>query len=404
MTSTTHIVNEAWRVANDPACGFSPPAAVPRPSWWKPVPGDSILNGALGTTIHEGRRHRRIPSAGGLYPIAVEDIQPGTLTLALRWWVTSAKYGHRGWISSLLDAGHALAALEIHAALNDCCLESVEVTPPASMNTAPRICMHFASPMPRSVLTWAGPVGEDVCVVHNASTTPDSTGEILAAALGGCRGESYCPPRGSDALSPGIELPPLAHDSALAQAIALISTEDSARRQSGQWNSPCSPVPLWLLEALAPVLPVGSVIQQLSPDGLWSITPDGPEPAAAGDARGILSQWCGNQEMVSTAGGIVAITAPVEWPTNRDTAINLLEAGRRIHCAHMLCTHYGFSSRPIAGWVGADVGTAVHREPSLISHALAIGPMEHDASQVPCYSKTQQEDRPQTERIQRRGL
>ncbi|MBC2682223.1 hypothetical protein [Corynebacterium anserum] len=403
MTSTTHIVNEAWRDANDPTCGFSPPAAVPRPSWWKPVPGDSILNGALGTTVHGGRRHRRIPSAGGLYPIAVVDIHPETLTLALRWWVTSAKYGHRGWISSLLDAGHALAALEIHAGLNECRLESVEVTPPASMNAAPQIHMHFASPMPRPALAWAGPVGEDVCVVHNEPTTPDPTGEILAAALGGCQGESYCPPRGSYALSRGIELPPLGHDPALAQAIALISTEDSARRQSGQWNSPCPPVPLWLLEALAPVLPVGSVIQQLSPDGLWSITSGGPEPAAAGDAREMLSQWCGDQEMVSTAGGIVTTTAPVEWLTNREAAINLLEAGRRIHCAHMLCTRYGFASRPIAGWVGADVGTAVHREPALISHALAIGPREHDATQVPRPLKPQK-DRPQTERIQRRGL
>ena len=372
----TLILNEAWSAANDPDSIPPLPSSVPRPAWWNPPApistGDfSILDAALGTATESGVHHRRVPSAGGLYPVDVADIDGMSATLALLWWRTVAKYGHRGWISSLLDAGHAIASVEIMAARAGYPVRSISITDSAPQRhprrekhdaqraPVPYIRIEFVRPVSDELSTWSGPVMAD----SSDETIPPAAGtepaEVLRLALKLGQG--------------GVSLDPLGDNAPLWREMEAVTVSDIVRRRSGVWDA-SDPVPTWLLEQLAVVLPTGAVMQQIEPDGLWRVSDQGPRAIAAGDARPTLSHWCGGQDIVSAAGAVVATTAPPAWEDAATAGRTVIDAGRRIHCAHLLCTHHGFDSRPIAGWAGADIGTAVKSSPALIAHALAIGP------------------------------
>lgn len=350
MTRGDTLLAQAWARAQDPHEPIPVPSApVPRAPRW--LSSEDVLSTVVGAALGGRGSTRQNPSAGGLYPVEVQALGPDSVTLSLAWWRTAAKYSTRAWMSCLLDLGFAIAAVETSSHLHGVGIRSIETDPDlarAVRITWDRPCENL----------WDGPPA-----TSPPAAPPDSapwTGDVLREALG--FSVEPLPPQ------PGLSL------------------GDLRERRSGQWESAGEALPVSAMSTLCHQLPAGCVAQLIDPDVLCLTRGDAEEPLqplSRGDARATLAQWCGGQPMVATCSGAVIVTQPTPpgdaSPSALDYGRSLLNAGRYGYCVQVSAAMMGWASRPIAGWVNADIGRAMGRESALITHAVVCGPRSADA-------------------------
>lgn len=344
MKNHSHPVQAAWAHAQDPSLVCPVPSrAIPRPPQWTSSPG--VLSTVVGAALGGRGKKRQYPSAGGLYPVEVRALTAETLTLSMAWWRTAEKYSFRAWVSCLLDLGYAIGAVEVSAAAQGVGIRAIETHEDLS-----RVATITFDALPDA--SWDGPP---------ASTTPRSSAELPPCAdiLSECLGFSL------DCLSIDPEL----------------TLEHLHQRQSGSWEESRGGLSHPAMNALCRDLPARCIVQVLDPDYLGLLKPekDTPlRPLCRGDARRVLAQWCGGQPLVETCSGAVLFTHPPSVGTDsaaaRELGRCLVDAGRHGFHTQVCATMRGIPSRPIAGWVNADIGTAVGWEPALVVHGLVFGP------------------------------
>ncbi|MEU5976868.1 nitroreductase [Streptomyces sp. NPDC047315] len=370
-----------------------------------PLALDPLLRHSLA-----GGRLRPVPSAGALHPVRVRLLAgtgsgvppgqyaydprthrlhplgppprpapPGTFAiLGVAPEATVAHYRHRAWPLTLLDAGHAVAALVAAGAYAYSLDLAADGVPPAPAQRDGGVVRETAGAVPLAVvrLTRTGILSSwpRRSAPDRAGTAPDAADDhhpdlaqarhalSLVAAAGSRNGTwRTAPPRASRAVILRRRSAPLAtlatadrpDDTALGHVLA-------AARAAAAGG------PRWYV-AVGGDRPGLLAARTKAAAGLRTV--------ATGPVLPTLAAWAAGQGWLAGTGAVLlAVGCPTGAPPARVRRDHLL-AGYGVGHAQLAATALGLSARPVGSWQCADLGAAVGGPTGdgWVLHALALG-------------------------------
>ncbi|SEG42416.1 hypothetical protein SAMN02982929_02100 [Saccharopolyspora kobensis] len=342
----------------------------------------ALLDLALASSPRRagGVRLRRVPSAGGRYPVEAHVVHRGTawrydpvrhalaapapsaastsdirIVLSLNpvrtWW----RYGPRSLPVLLLDLGHALGAvLAAAAALGH----------PTRAVTGPGVdVLAECAGLPHAggVVRWPGCAPEfplAVVEIGDALTVPLAT-----------------PVQRAPFPEPLLDDVVAAHGAAAWDQLiaALAELGAGTPERAWQWRGPAPAVPDLLARAAAPweAIDPGHVPAELAgaaaPVAVGRIAM--LEVAGNDLVADLAPRSCGQPEVLG-AGALLVTTGTVD-PDPPTAFAEHLGAGLAVHAAWLAATGLGLPARPVGCWIDAVLRSAAG--PARLLHALAIG-------------------------------
>ncbi|MEU9605562.1 nitroreductase [Streptomyces sp. NPDC048057] len=398
------------------------PATVPAP---RGLPVPLALDPLLRHSLAGGRR-RPVPSAGALHPVRVRllagsgsGVPPGQYAYDPRTHhlhplgpaprpappgafavvgvapeATVAHYRHRAWPLTLLDAGHAVAAL-VAAGASAYCLDLAADGLPAAPTG-----------------TGGGILGETAGAVPLAVVRLTRTGVL-----------SSWPNRAAAGQAGAARHPADGHHPDLAQARDALTLVAAAGSRHGTWRTapPRAPLSVVLRRRSAPLTTLAAA-RRPDDDALghvlaaaraaatggprWYVAVGGDRPGlltartrgaaglrtvATGPVLPTLAAWAAGQGWLARTGAVLlAVGCPTGAPPARVRRDHLL-AGYGVGHAHLAATALGLSARPVGSWQCADLGAAIGGTAGdgWVLHALALGapPRRRSPAPVPDVSR-----------------
>ncbi|MER7012223.1 nitroreductase family protein [Saccharopolyspora sp. NPDC000359] len=335
----------------------------------------ALLDLALASSPRRagGVRLRRVPSAGGRYPVEAHVVHRGTAwrydpvrhslvapttsalsTSDLRvvlsvnpyrtWW----RYGPRSLPVLLLDLGHAVGALLAAAA-------ALDHPARATTGLGADVLAEWAG-LPRAGAAWPGCAPEfplAVVEIDAALPVPLATPDEHA-------------PEPDFAAAPGKSWNQL--------IAALTELGTGTRERVWQWGAPAPAVPDLLARTTAPWEAVTSgsagpaeLLRAAAPLSVGQVAM--LRPARSELVADLAPRSCG-QPQLARAGALLLATGTVD-PDPATAFDEHLGAGLAVHAAWLAATELGLAARPVGCWIDTVLRAAAG--PARLLHALAVG-------------------------------